>query len=718
MGRFLGGDRWVWRAAGVVGALMLLVIAIEMVKPRDVLLGTSSTRAQQPITFTTLDQELCVPAVLPGGAGRVEVMISTAVPRPGMEMELRGGGQSLRATAPGPEAPGQQIYAVPLPEPWPEEADGVAGEVCVKPTGTPFTLLGAPSGPSDKPATMSGEPMPVRLSLWFRPPVGEKRSYLGELPEMFQRAATFRPGIVGPWTYWLGLVLLPLLWLAGLRLVARGGAGSTRRTAVTVGVIAFVNFTGWALITPVFDAPDEQEHYTYVQNVAERQVIPRQGPADAIFSPETVYATDATRIFTYYAVPEGRPPWTKADEQRWRATEDLEPSPRPPGIASPPATQLPPFLGPLAPASYGVLAPGYYTLATPSYLATKWASPYSRLTAARLTSALLGALTAVLAVLIVLELAPALPAAAAAAGLLVAFQPMFGFISGAVNSDNGVNLVAALVLFLLVRALRRGLTVKLAVALGAALVALPMMKTTGYSFYAVAAVGLAGILWRSRRAFSFRPWLALGGTFLALQAVWIGIVRWQVGPPPDNLVSANPDTVTAGLLDQINYAYQIFFPRPSFLTDVNPFRWPQAAFHLWVERVWGSFGWLSHLFPHWVYVWVNRIVLAFGALGAIALWRYRHIVRAHLAETVLLVVTIPIVLFAVHAGLVSLTPRTALPEQGRYLFPAITALAALAVGACAVFGRRALIPLAGALVTAMMGISFAGQLFWLTNAYA
>ena len=45
-----------------------------------------------------------------------------------------------------------------------------------------------------------------------------------------------------------------------------------------------------------------------------------------------------------------------------------------------------------------------------------------------------------------------------AAGLLVAFHPMFGFISGAVNNDNGINAAAALALYLVIRALRRGLT--------------------------------------------------------------------------------------------------------------------------------------------------------------------------------------------------------------------------------------------------------------------
>ena len=75
----------------------------------------------------------------------------------------------------------------------------------------------------------------------------------------------------------------------------------------------------------------------------------------------------------------------------------------------------------------------------PAYEVVRSQSVFSQLTAVRLASALLGALVALCAFGVVRELLPRWPVAALAAGLLVAFQPMFGFISGAVNDDNGVN---------------------------------------------------------------------------------------------------------------------------------------------------------------------------------------------------------------------------------------------------------------------------------------
>ena len=121
---------------------------------------------------------------------------------------------------------------------------------------------------------------------------------------------------------------------------------------------------------------------------------------------------------------------------------------------------------------------------------------------------------------IVRELLPTQPLAAAAAGLLVAFQPMFGFISGAVNNDNGINAAAALALYLMIRGLRRGLTWRLALVLGAVLASVPLLKETGYELYPVAIFALAGIAWRQRRALDPRPWAALVAAFATVRGGW------------------------------------------------------------------------------------------------------------------------------------------------------------------------------------------------------
>ncbi len=57
----------------------------------------------------------------------------------------------------------------------------------------------------------------------------------------------------------------------------------------------------------------------------------------------------------------------------------------------------------------------------------------------RIGSALIGALVVLFTFLLARELAPGRPWLAVLAALLVAYEPMYGFISGIVNNDVGVN---------------------------------------------------------------------------------------------------------------------------------------------------------------------------------------------------------------------------------------------------------------------------------------
>ena len=124
----------------------------------------------------------------------------------------------------------------------------------------------------------TGRPAAVRTAFWFRPPAGEKASLLFHLPTLFERAALFRPGWVGPWTYWLlFLVVIPALAYAALRVLLHP---QRRRLALTVGAIGFGFAAVWAHVTPAFDAPDETEHFAYVQSLAERGKTLERAPTE------------------------------------------------------------------------------------------------------------------------------------------------------------------------------------------------------------------------------------------------------------------------------------------------------------------------------------------------------------------------------------------------------------------------------------------------------
>jgi hypothetical protein len=81
-------------------------------------------------------------------------------------------------------------------------------------------------------------------------------------------------------------------------------------------------------------------------------------------------------------------------------------------------------------------------------------------------------------------------------------------------------------------------------------------------------------------------------------------------------------------------------------------------------------------------------------------------------------VLVPVaVIGAVEAAYFTPTPRQVLSEFGRYLFPAITALAAIAVGSCLGLGRRWAPVAAVALAMAVVVLDYASQLLSLAGFY-
>jgi 4-amino-4-deoxy-L-arabinose transferase-like glycosyltransferase len=565
------------------------------------------------------------------------------------------------------------------------------------------------------PAALDGVPVANRVAMSFLPPAGDQRSLLDSAGSIFTRAALFRPGFVGPWTYPVLLfVVLPALWALSLLLMAR--AASDRplrwrrrvlRPGVAIAVIAFVNAGSWALITPAFNAPDEPDHFAYAQYFAETGHAPARAPdMRPPFSTDETLALNAVDAFSQVSLPDTRPPWLGLEQTRWQQTRSVSPHPGDNG-------------GGVSAAASGH-QPAYYALLAPVYEAVRSQSTFSQLTAMRLVSALLGAIVAVCAFGIVRELLPRQRLAAIAAGLLVAFQPMFGFISGAVNNDNGINAAAALSLYILIRGLRRGLTWRLALALGVTLAIAPLMKETGYEIYPAAAVGLLGMAWRRRPKVDVRPWVVLAGTFAAVQGAWQLLQPVFYPAVAGHSTSAGGVAATSALSAAehmpgrfLVYLWELFLPRLGFMGSLFPPGWPFRS--IYVVRGWGAFGWYTWIFPNWVIL----VMTAVGLLAVSTAVREQMAARRRAFELAVIALFPVCVLVAVEAAF--FTPsgsgRTVVAEQGRYIFPAITALAAIAVAGTFGLGRRWHVVLATTLVVATIGLSYASQLLTLGSFY-
>ncbi len=712
--RIFPGERRVWQAAAAVAVILAVVGTIELLRPRVGYTGTNSVGTRSVAIDVPAGKRLCVGGLLlPAGTGAVQLEFMGPGAQPRLDGALTVAGRTERATVPaGPAGQRRVAFAV---APRPDGAAPAEARFCVVPRGAAAALGGMLDVQGDQVApTVDGAPVAARVAVWFLPPAGEQTSLLSELPEIARRAALFRAGWVGPWTYWAILFLLtPALGYAALRLLARAVAGETSRmpAAAAIALIALGNGAAFATLTPAFQTPDEPDHAAYVQILAETGHRPTAAPVRGAYSQDQVVALDAVRAYSTVELWDGRPPWLQADVQRWRERAASLPMGRDEGG------------GPTTPGSH---RPGYYLLAAPAYIAARGDGFFAGLWAMRLVSALLGAITAACTVLFLRNLFPRAPVAlAVVAGLLVAFLPQFAFMSGAVNNDAGITAFTAVTLWLAARAVRRGLDWRSALPLGAAAALLPLFKATGIAVYPAIGVAVLAVLLlrRDRTALA-----GLGALAAGLAAGHLGIVAVDqlVTPVPVPSTDGGGGLIAAGgvvssVLDAptlfLSYLWQTFLPPLPFMTDFfTGYEWP--AYDTYVEEGFASFGWYSAQFAPWVYQGIAVAVVAVVAAAVAALWRQRGSLRQYGPQVALVILVIAGVLGGVTAAYTSVTPRAGeLPEQGRYAFTALPAFGTVAAIACLALPRRRLGWAAGVLVAGMIALEWASQFMLLQRFY-
>jgi Dolichyl-phosphate-mannose-protein mannosyltransferase len=710
------GDRRVWTAAGLLAVPLLALLLVWLATPRPYYVGTDGVEDLTYVAQAPARVPVCVPGLMvPKQTAVIRLrVISATSARPELRMALRMGGRTIRSRIAPTLVSQSRVSDADFPIPrMPDRPAAAPASLCLTATtlvnwgGTPLP------GPGVSPPTMGGAPMPARIAVWYLPRAGAEQSYLQRAGAIFERAALFRPGAVGAWTYPLLLfAVLPALALLALRTLALAADGRTRRLAFSVFAIAAVNACCWALITPVFQAPDEVDHFAYTQSLVERGQTPDVNPGSPRlrWSSSESLALEGIDFPTDHQLGDTRPPWLASEQREYEARAAR--------------------LGPAAGDDGGyttsaVHGPLYYLALSPAYVATRHASVFSQLTLMRIASALMGALVALFTFLLARELAPGRPWLAVLAALLVAYEPMYGFISGIVNNDVGVNAAAAALELLLIRLLRRGIDIRWGALTGVVLAALPNIKGTGLSLYPVAGLVFLAGLWRYHNRRDMRGWIALALAALVADELAIHLLGGlrpsaASGLAGPSAISSNASAVNEALHNipgYLSYLWQALLPRlpfmaPHFPAGTNP------GFAIFVERGWGAFGWYDVLFPHWVYVAILAAMLATVPLGAWAMRREWSWLRAHWVEA-LAVALMPVAVIAgFEAAYYTPGARPAIAEFGRYAFPAIGPLALLVVGALHAFGRRRLLWVGAGVLVAMIFLSYAAQLLTLTAFYA
>jgi hypothetical protein len=739
------GDRRVWRVAALAAIPLVALIAFYCLRPRDYYTGTNSVEAYTYIAEARPGEPLCVPGLwIPAGTARIRLqLISRTRIRPELRMALHldvpseshmrdwgAASGSMQASAPGARTIDSALAPVTVPANRVSAAVFTLPGLAVQRSERPAWLCltagdlvnwgGTPllAPPRSAPPTLGGTPVAGRIAVWYEPPSGSRRSYLARASAILNRASLFRPSLVGSWLYGLLLlVVLPAVAIAAVRCLAvalaagRGAAG--RRTAAWLFAIAALNFACWALITPPFQAPDEVDHFAYTQSLVERGQAPSRSPAAALarWSSAETLALEDENFFSDHQVGDTRAPWSVRAQTAYREHAASAPPSSADGGGNETA------------ATHGAI---YYAALAPAYWLAS-SSPFSQLTLMRLTSALIGALTAVFAFLLARELAPGRPWLGVLAALLVAYQPMYGFISGAVNNDVGVNAAAAALELLLILMLRRGVSWRLGLLTGGLLVALPIVKETAFSLYPVVALALIAILYRHHRRVDIRGWAALAGAAIVVGALSRGLSH-VFRPTTASAASTGGTPAEAGTaassvgealahpLDYLTYLWQSLLPRLPFMTDHFPAHFP--AMVIFVERGWGAFGWYDVFFPHRIYYVILAAMIAVPILGLIAARREWPFVRRNAVEFVLLLLMPMAVVAGFEAAFYTPGARPFIAEFGRYAFPAIAPLAVLVVASLHAFGRRWALQAGVVLLVAMVALSYSAQLVTLMGFYA
>ena len=281
----------------------------------------------------------------------------------------------------------------------------------------------------------------------------------------------------------------------------------------------------------------------------------------------------------------------------------------------------------------------------------------------------------------------------------MAFQPVFGFISGGVNNDNLLWTCSAALIYLIARVLRRGLTPRLGLALGGVALAGVLTKTSFAGLLPGAALACLIAVWRApapQRRPALVGALAAGGVLAIFSGAWLLAAQALFGRTTTTATAGFVSTAVnqrTSLSGQLSYLWQVFLPRLPHMTPFLNFGGEYPLWNPYFQSFIGRFGWFRFGFP----MWVNWMALGiFGAIFALvgnALFRARRAVRGRWLE-----LACYLTVMAGYFGLVEVASyrfqvvNHAGFEQVRYLLPLLPfyglLVAVAAVGAGTAVGAR------------------------------
>jgi hypothetical protein len=507
-----------------------------------------------------------------------------------------------------------------------------------------------------------------------------------------------RMGLGRAWSgTWVALLVAALMLLAAAlasRLILtqlRDGrtAGTERRIprgALACAAVACLSAASWSFVTPPFEVPDEPDHFAYVKQLAETGTLPTS--SEEAYSREEGLVLRSLRYLQVRQHPAGHTIGSEAEQRELEGELGF-------------ADQLPKTGSHVA----GVATsepPLYYALQSIPYNLAASGTLLDRLQLMRLLSALIAGATGLFTFLFLREALPRVRWAWTVGALGVAFSPLLGFMSGAVNPDGMLFAVSAVLFYCIARAFRRGLSTRIAIALGAVIA---VGLATKLNFVGLVPGALLALVILTARAAHDSRRKALGALAIACSIASIPVFLFVL----HNILTGHAtfgiaaDTIrgTHGSpLAEASYIWQLYLPRlPGMASDIPGLL---TVRDVWFDGYVGRFGWLDTFFPGWVYsVALAVAVLVAGACARTLLAR-RGALRDRVSELVTYAVMALGLLALVGADSYRNYPlQPAAYGQARYLLPLLPLLGAVLALAARGLGRR-WGPIAGTLLVVLL----------------
>lgn len=422
----------------------------------------------------------------------------------------------------------------------------------------------------------------------------------------------------------------------------------------------------YSLITPMFEASDELWHYPMVQYIATNGFgLPVQKAGI-----ETAWRQEGSQPPLYYQIA--------ALLTFWIDTSNLAE-----------VRQINPH------ADIGVVVPDRNANMTIHDIPARgfpWRGAMLAAQISRFLSVLLGALTVWFTYSLAELLFPRGKDIATASMAMVAFNPMFLFISGSVNNDNLSTMLATVLLVLIARLIVRPDAPKLRdLALIGTLAGAGMLAKFNVGFLLpVIGASIALNAWRIRDFGAFLRGALITGGLTILIAAWWYVRNWQLYGDPTGL--------------------------NAFLDIVGRRTIPANAAQLWSERhtflmsYWGFFGGINVPFAEWIYTVFNGIAII--SLFGLGIGCFTHLKMLKFNVRLLIHLIMAAWVVTLFVGLLRWTAET-WASQGRLMFAAIAPLSVyMAFGLHSIARRLGLI-----VVSLWFGSMAMVGLFTIISAY-